>query len=141
VVCGVIYVFHIAIIILLIWFLFAITGLSLGKAVLTTRAFDFRTTFWFVLYAVLVGLFFWLGGVMHYIITGFLLVWLIMQGINLVTRSPKHIAGYNKLFENTHHIISPSEKMVIPDTYHLVLISLILFAFATNVLLIFIAYV
>jgi len=87
-----------------------------------------------VIYAVLVGLFFWKEDIVKYILLGFLFIWLLMQSVNFITRSPTRIANYNKLFENTHHIIPSSEKIVIPDTYHFILILLVLITFVINIL-------
>ena len=33
----------------------------------------------------------------------------------------RKIKGYNKCFEKTHHIIKPSDKRLIPDTFHITL--------------------
>ena len=33
----------------------------------------------------------------------------------------RKIKGYNKCFEKTHHIIKPTDKRLIPDTFHITL--------------------
>lgn len=48
------------------------------------------------------------------------------------------IAGYNKCFEKTHHIIPPSSKKLIPDTFHLSLFALLIINLATTFICLFI---
>ena len=50
----------------------------------------------------------------------------------------KKIKGYNKCFERTHHIIPPSEKRLIPDTYHIVIFILLMVNFLNSFICLFI---
>ena len=112
---------------LLAWFaVLALIGLSIKGAVIAERGvFDLLTTVWFVLFAGCVILFFVRPNIGQYVCAGFMVIWLLVQSINFIPPSPKKAAGYNNTFKNTHHIIPPSDKIAIPDTGHLILLSLL----------------
>ena len=46
----------------------------------------------------------------------------------------KKIKGYNKYFEKSHHIIKPSERRLIPDTFHIALYLLMFINIITMIL-------
>ena len=123
-----------AILLLLVWFTIFITGLSIGGAVLAERGFDLLTFIWWVLFIGCVILYLVNPAIGQYVCAVFMFLWIAMQSVNFFTRSPKRIAGYNKLFERTHHIIGPSDKIVIPDTAHLILLALLLMSFVLIVI-------
>jgi len=118
-----------SILLLLAWFTVFITGLSVGGIIFAEKGFDLLTFVWWVMFAGCVILFLVNPAIGQYVCVVFMLMWIAMQSLNFFARSPQRISGYNKLFERTHHIIPPSEKVVIPDTAHLILFSLLLIAF------------
>ena len=126
---------RICVAVLLLWFMFAVTGLSFGNTIFAVRDFDLITFIWFVLYTAAAVLFYMKEKSAKYILAVFLFIWTAMQSLNFFA-SPSGIASYNKLFENHHYIIPPSETMLIPDTYHLILLFLIVLTLAVNIIFI-----
>ena len=115
---------------LLVWFSLAVIGVSFGETTLTLRDFDFTTILFFCIYAVLVILYFLKENIFKYIMVVFCFLWLTAQAMNYFL-SPAGVAAYNRIFNDTHHIISPSNTIAIPDTYHMILQALIALAFVS----------
>ena len=120
---------------LLAWFTIFITGLSIGDAVLAEKDFDVVTIVWWVLYIGCVVLFLAKPKIGQYVCTVFQFLWIIMQSLNFFA-SPSGIAHYNDLFKDTHHIMAPSDTFLIPDTAHLILLTLLLLSFAAMIVFI-----
>ena len=126
----------ISVLLLLAWFTIFITGLSIGDAVLAERSFDKATFVWWLLFFGCVILLMINPAIGRYVCAVFLLLWIIIQSLNFFP-SPKRAASYNNLFKHTHHIIPPSDKIAIPDTAHLILLTLLLVSFVLVVIGIF----
>jgi len=59
-----------------------------------------------------------------------LLMWFAVQCVFTLRfiffPNEQKIKGYNSYFKDTHHIIKPSDKRLVPDTYHIVLFVLMI---------------
>jgi hypothetical protein len=115
-------------VVLLAWFSLAVFGVSVGNTILTLRDYDFTTILFFGIYAVLVILFFLKESIFKYVNMVFCFLWLLGQMMNFFA-SPAGVANYNRIFHETHHIVPPSDTIAVPDTYHLILQSLIVLVF------------
>lgn len=54
-------------------------------------------------------------------------------------RVRKKVAGYNKYFAHTHHIIKPRDDILVPDTFHIMLFLMFFINFIAMVVHIFVA--
>ena len=126
-----------SVVLLWFWFLFAVTGLSLGGTVFTASDFDLITFIWFVLYTIVVILYLIKVKVSEIIMLVFIFAWIAMQSPNWIfPKSENAIAGYNRIFEGSHYIIPSSNTIIVPNTYHLILFCLIVIAFIANSILV-----
>jgi hypothetical protein len=114
-----------------------IIGISIRGTVFTEKGFHLITFLWWALYLGCVILFVTIPNIGKYAVAGFQFIWIGMQSMNFFA-SKEGIANYNKNFKNTHHVIKPSNKFLVPDTAHLILFALLLSSFAFTVIRIFI---
>ena len=117
---------------LFIWFTFILTGLKVGGHILCTSSIKNKEKPEIIMWSILLLLlpiYFFLGAIGKIAMLIYLLLWFVVQWFLTIRFIflPKinKVKGYNKYFEKTHHIIKPSEKKLIPDTYHIVLFTLI----------------
>ncbi|MDR2090139.1 MAG: hypothetical protein LBP62_00540 [Clostridiales bacterium] len=108
--------------VLFVWFSFDMTGLKSGQTKIVTPAFpdtpeDF--VFWLLFVGAIV-VFVLKDGVGKYVLTGFLLVWFLIQA-TVYFSGGEGIARYNDFFFDTHRIFAASDKFIIKDTYHMFL--------------------
>lgn len=113
---------------LLLWFTLFVTGLSIGDTIFTIRDFDVITVVWWVLFLICVGLYFRKPKIGVTVGIIFEFIWIVMQALNFLG-PPTGIAKYNAFFEDTHHILPPSNTTLVPDTAHLILFVLLLLSF------------
>jgi len=115
-------------IILFIWFTFIMTGLRIGKYLLCSSSIRNKEKpeiiMWVILF-ILLPMYVFLGTIGKIAMLVYLLLWFIAQWYFTIRfiffPNTNKVKGYNKYFEDTHHIIKPSEKRLIPDTYHIIL--------------------
>ena len=130
--------------ILFIWFSLLLPGVKIGKFILCGSSVKEREkpelVMWLVFLILLpTYIFFPLAG--NILILIFLLLWFIAQWFftlrYIFFPNERKIEGYNNYFASSHYIIKPSKKRLVPDTYHIVLFSLIIVClFATTINLI-----
>ena len=128
-------------VILFVWFTLILTGIKIGKYTLCWSSIKEREKpeiiMWLV-FLVLIFLYviFPIAGNIAMIL--FLLMWIIAQWFMTLQYiffpNEKKIKGYNKYFEDMHHIIKPSEKRLVPDTYHIVLFALIIICIIATII-------
>ncbi len=119
---------------LLLWFTFDMTGLKFGDTKIVTSAFvDEPIDFLFYLIFIACIICFILKDkIGKYALPVFLLLWGSFQ-LSLYFSSGDGIASYNKMFADTHHIISASSDILVKDTYHIFLDIFILLALASSI--------
>jgi len=125
-------------IMLLVWFAIVVIGLTIKNIVIAEKGYDLITIAWLVLFVGCVASYFFAPSIGQFVTVGFQLVWIVMQSLNFIRPTPRKVANYNKVFRSSHHIIPPSDKYVIPDTAHLILLSLLVLSFVFMLLNIFI---
>ena len=134
----------ILLLLLLIWFTWLTHSSVLGDTIFTINFFhtetsyDLVTTLWWAVFTLLVIVYFVKPKIGKYACAAFQLVWIIAQSMNF-SMSPEVLVQYNRVFENTHHIIAPSDTIWIPDTAHLILFALLIMSFLTQLSLIIIS--
>ena len=119
-------------ILLFFWYTLIMTGFKIRSIVICTSAVKEKSLPEIILWAVFLAL------IPSYIFTSFvgnvaailfLLMWIVAQYFFtlrfILFPNAKRIQAYNRYFANTHHIIKPSPKRLVPDTYHIVLFALI----------------
>lgn len=121
----------ISIVILLLWFTLDLTGFSIGDVTLVEAAWNSIDGVWWLIFIALSILFIVKDKIGKYLLSVFIFLWVIIQYFShwyytLFGASDKKIISYNRFFKETYHIIGPSETMVVPDLYHIVLHILIL---------------
>lgn len=119
-------------ILLLIWFLGAVTTYKIGRRVLVLgEGIKSAEFFMLVLYSSgillrqvfpAVGKWYLFGVLMLWLIVGFFCHWYY----TIFGASEKKIEGYNLCFRDTIRIFPASKKRLIPDLYHIVLHVLII---------------
>ena len=115
--------------ILLLWFIFDLTGLKFGKTKIVTSAFvdEPVDVLFYLIYVVSITCFILTDKIGKYFLGAFLLLWGTFQ-FAIYFKSGESIVAYNKTFADTHHIIAASNDALIKDTYHIFLDILILLA-------------
>jgi hypothetical protein len=112
---------------LLFWFTLDITGFSLGKFCLVeSPGIISLDAAWWIIFIVCSILFFKNKKQGKYILSVFLFAWSIIQYFShwhytIFGVTEIKLKGYNKFFANTYHIIPPSNSVLIPDLYHIIL--------------------
>jgi hypothetical protein len=81
---------------------------------------------WWIIFIVCSILFFKNKKQGKYILSVFLFAWSIIQYFShwhytIFGVTEIKLKGYNKFFANTYHIIPPSNSVLIPDLYHIIL--------------------
>ncbi|MCL2065530.1 MAG: hypothetical protein FWG98_14315 [Candidatus Cloacimonetes bacterium] len=80
--------------------------------------------FWFP-YCIAVIIFYSKPDIGQWILLSLYLLGIVVLSVNTfkytLFPNERKIKGYNKCFEKTHHIFKPSDKRLIPDTFHLTL--------------------
>lgn len=120
-------------VLLIVWFFLDMSGFSIGKFSLVESAWASMDGIWFLLYIGIFFLFYFKDKAGKYLLTVFLLLWLVIQFLShwyytIFGATERKIHGYNNSFADTFHLIPASNKMIIPDLYHSVLHLLILTA-------------
>ena len=118
---------------LLVWFFFDMTGLSIGSTVLVESAWDSIDGIWFLIFIGFFAFFMFKEKYGKYPLAGFHLLWFIIQFtshwyLTIFGASDEKIAGYNRFFADTYRIIPASDSRIVPDFYHIVLHIFILLA-------------
>ncbi|MDR2047093.1 MAG: hypothetical protein LBP79_04230 [Clostridiales bacterium] len=120
--------------ILLFWFLFDLTGLSLGSAKIVVSAFTDEPidVLWFALACAALLVFAFSEKIGRWTLPAFVLTW---AGIQYSMYFGGNIKGYNDFFarDGTCRIFPASEAFLIKDAYHIVLDLLILAAATASV--------
>ena len=117
---------------LLFWFTLDITGFTLGKFCLVESPGMLSVdTAWWIIFGVCSILFYLKEKQGKYILSIFLIAWAIIQytshwNYTIVGVTERKLKGYNEYFANTYHIIPPSDGILIPDLYHIILHILII---------------
>jgi hypothetical protein len=105
---------------------FRIKNFCLVESCIKTEPQDIP--FW-VLYLASVITFILRPGIGQWMILGFFALGLLTLFLTtirfMIWPNEKKIKGYNQYFANTHHILKPSETRLIPDTFHLILLALV----------------
>ncbi len=128
---------------LVFWFTLDITGFSLGQFNLVeSPGLQSVDAAWWAIFVVCSAIFLWKEHIGKYILSMFLAAWAVLQYLShwhytLFGASERKLIGYNRVFENTYHIIPPSNSVLIPDLYHIVLHVLIVTLFVLMVVKIF----
>lgn len=104
-----------------------VTGFRVGRFVLCGSCLKdepIDLVFW-VMYGAAVGTFIFVPQVGQWILLGIFVLFHIVQIVFTYRYwffpNQKKIASYNKFFAATHHIIKPSDTVLVPDTFHLLL--------------------
>jgi len=116
-------------IMLLVWFAVVVIGLTINNIIIAERGSDLITIAWLALFVGCVASYFFIPSIGQFVTLGFQFVWIVMQSLNFIRPTPRKVANYNKVFRNSHHIIPPSDTYVIPDTAHIILLSLLVLSF------------
>ena len=116
----------VSIALLFIWFSMDMTGFSVGSVTLVEAAWNSIDGVWWLIFLFLATLFIIKDTIGKYLLTLFIFLWLIIEYFShwhytLFGASDKKINAYNQFFSETYHIIPPSNTVVIPDFYHIVL--------------------
>lgn len=122
---------------LVVWFFFDIIGFQIGNFILVERAWREDGIF-FIIYILLFLFFLLKDKYGKYPLIIWLSIWFIVQFMShwyytIFGVAEQRLAGYNRFFANTYHIIPSSDKILIPDLYHIVLHIFILFAFISTI--------
>lgn len=125
--------------ILFLWFSLLLPGVKIGKYVLCGSSLKEREKPELIMWLVFLLL---LPTYMHFPLVGtilmlaFLLLWMIAQWFftlrYIFFPNEQKIKGYNAFFANSHYLIKPSDKRLVPDTYHTVLFILIFVCIITT---------
>jgi hypothetical protein len=122
-----------------------ITGFSFKKFVLLESCVKdepIDIAFWLI-YAISLILFIFIPEIGKYTIFNFLFLCICGQYYftfrYFFKPDPKKIEGYNNYFKENHHIILPSEKRLIPDTYHIIIFTLLIVNFLNTIIYLFIS--
>ena len=115
-------------ILLFLWFTLIMTGFKVGSTIICTSAVRDKSIpeiiMWTVLLA-LIPIYTFTSIIGNIAVVLFLLLWIIAQYFFtlrfVIFPNTKKIQVYNRHFADTHHIIKPSNKRLVPDTYHIVL--------------------
>lgn len=118
--------------VLLLWFTLDITGFSLGKFCLVESPGILSIdTAWWMIFVICSILFFLKEKQGKYVLPVFLTAWTIIQytshwNYTIFGATERKLKGYNEYFANTYHVIPPSNRILIPDLYHIILHILII---------------
>ena len=130
----------ILLIVLFIWFSLILPGVKVGRFVLCGSAIKGRSKLEIIMWLVfllLLPIYVLLPFVGSIAMLVFLLLWLVAQWfftIQYIFFPNEHrIKAYNQHFKHSHHIIKPSDKRLVPDTYHIVLFVLLAICLATTI--------
>jgi len=121
----------ISIVILFFWFSMDMTGFSIGGLTLVESAWNSIDGVIWLIFLGLSILFIFKEKIGKYMLTIFVLLWAVIQFVfhwryTLFGASEQKIISYNRYFKETYHIIPESDKILIPDLYHIVLFLLII---------------
>ncbi|MBE9467735.1 MAG: hypothetical protein IMY72_05350 [Bacteroidetes bacterium] len=119
------------ILLLFVWFSLDMTGFSFANITLVESAWNQVDGLWWLIFLTLFILFIFKEKFGKYLLSIFILMWIIIQFNchwyhTIFGTSVEKINSYNQYFRNTLHVISSSEKILIPDLYHIILHLLIL---------------
>lgn len=123
-------ILNIFLILLFLWFVLDIIGISGFVDTLGIFSLD---GLWLFLLTIFLILYKFKESIGKWILSIFLVLWFVLQ-YNSHWRyflfgagaTEKGIKNYNMVFGNTHHIIPMSDMRIIPDTYHIILVILIM---------------
>lgn len=117
---------------LFIWFTLDMSGLTIGNSIIVEKAWNSADGIFWLIFLVGIILFVIIEKVGLIYLSSFYGLWFLLQyiftGHYIIFPDNNRIEGYNRFFENTHHIIKPSSVILVPDTYHIVLFALIISA-------------
>ncbi len=121
------------------WFFFDMYGLQIGDILLVESAWKDIDGIWYLIYLVLFALFLLQARYGKYPLAAFLSIWLVIEFFShwyytIFGATQEKIADYNELFGSTYRIIPPSDTILIPDLFHIVLHILILAALIPTLL-------
>jgi hypothetical protein len=123
---------NILLVVLLFWFTLDITGFSLGKFCLVESPGILSIdTAWWIIFVFCSILFFLKEKQGKYVLSVFLTAWAIIQytshwNYTIFGATERKLKGYNEYFANTYHVIPTSNRILIPDLYHIILHILII---------------
>jgi hypothetical protein len=123
---------NILLVVLLFWFTLDITGFSLGKFCLVENPGILSIdTAWWIIFVFFSILFFLKEKQGKYVLSVFLTAWAIIQytshwNYTIFGATERKLKGYNEYFANTYHVIPTSNRILIPDLYHIILHILII---------------
>jgi len=124
--------FIIATALLFIWFTLDMSGLTIGNSTLVEKAWNSADGIFWLIFLIGIILFISKQNIGRIYLSSFYGLWFLMQyiltGHYIIFPNLSKIESYNRYFENTHHIIKPSSTVLVPDTYHIVLFTLIIAA-------------
>ena len=122
--------------ILFVWFSLDMTGFSFKNITLVESAWNQVDGLWWLIFLTSFIGFKFKEKFGKYFLFIFILMWIIIQFKchwyhTIFGTSIEKINSYNQYFRHTLHIIPPSEKILIPDLYHIILHLLILISLIT----------
>jgi hypothetical protein len=120
---------------LFFWFTLDIFGVKIGSFYLVESAIKDEPIdiIWWVIFVICFIIFIVKDEIGKYILLSFVSIWCFIQ-YSMYLKSPEKVQSYNRFFKQTHHIILPSDKFLIKDTYHIFL-DLFLFAVLINLIM------
>jgi hypothetical protein len=123
---------------LLLWFTLDMSGLAFSDFILvesavTSEPIDIA---WYLIFIACFACFIWKEKVGKYAMPIFLIIWGFIQYPLYIFHTQEGLVRYNNFFQDTHHIIAPSNTVLIKDTYHIVLDILILLSFVCAIVFI-----
>jgi len=113
--------------VLLFWFTLDITGFSLGRFCLVESPGILSVdTAWWIIFVACSLLFFLKDKQGKYVLSIFLTAWGVIQYFShwhytIGGATERKLGGYNNYFANTYHVIPSSDRILIPDLYHIIL--------------------
>lgn len=113
--------------VLLFWFTLDITGFSLGGFCLVESPGLLSVdAAWLIIFVACSILFFLKTKQGKYVLSIFLIAWGIIQyfshwNYTIIGATERKLSGYNNYFANTYHVIPASDRILIPDLYHIIL--------------------
>ena len=130
----------ILLVLLFLWFTLIMPGFKIGSAILCTSAVKERSKpeiiVWLV-FLLLIPAYIFTDYAGNVAVIVFLLMWIVAQWFFTLRfiffPNERKIMGYNRHFEDTHHIIKPSSRKLVPDTYHIVLFVMLIICFVAVV--------
>lgn len=124
-----------SILVLLFWFTLDITGFSVGDfCVVESPGLLSLDTLWWLIFIVLIFFYKFNEKIGKIFLTIFIGIWIFIQysshwHYTFFGVSEKKLISYNNYFSKTYHIIEKSDKILIPDLYHIILHALLILVF------------